>query len=320
MIEEKILTEVGVERFSIFPIKHKDLWDAYKEQLDVFWVAQKVDLSKDLEDWDNKLNDNERYFIKNILSFFNQSDGVVNENLAENLLRVVKYPEAKFFYGLQIQIENIHSEMYSLLIDTYIRDNKEKQKCFNAIENFSAVKKKSDWALKWIDNGNFVEQLVAFSIVEGLFFSGSFCSIFWLKNRGLMPGLGKANEYINRDENLHCNFAINLYKRHIKNNKLSESRIKEILFSAVEIEKEFITDSLPVDLIGMNNNLMKQYIEFVADNLLNKFGFKKHYKSKNPFKFMEEIALNSKQNFFEGRPNEYKQSKLGGDISFNDDF
>ena len=316
---EKILTEVGTERFSIFPIKHYDLWDFYKKQLNSFWIPEEINLSVDLNDWNDKLNDNERFFIKNILSFFNQSDGIINENLAENFLRDVKYPEAKFFYGIQIAIENVHSEMYSLLIDTYISNEKEKLECYNAIENLPAVKKKAEWALKWITNGTFQEKLVAFSIVEGIFFSGSFCSIFWLLNRGLMQGLGKANSFINRDENLHCDFAINLINNHLEE-KPSKEKILEIVIDAVEIEKEFIIESLPCDLLGMNKSLMSKYIEYVADQILLKLKCKKFFNSKNPFKFMESIALNGKQNFFEGRPTEYQKAKLDGEMNFNEDF
>lgn len=317
---ERILTETGTERFSLFPIKHQDLWnDFYKVQLNAFWTVEEVDLSKDLDDWNNNLNENEKFFIKNVLSFFNQADGIINENLAENFLRDVKYPEAKCFYGIQIAIENIHAEMYSKLIDTYIENENEKRECFYAIDNLPAVKKKADWALKWIENSTFQERLVAFAVVEGIFFSGSFCSIFWLSNRGLMQGLGKANSFINRDENLHCEFAINLINNHIEN-KPTRERILEIVLDAVDIEKEFIIESLPCDLLGMNKILMTRYIEYVADQMLLKLRCKKHFNSKNPFKFMEGIALNGKQNFFEGRPTEYQKAKLDGEINFNEEF
>lgn len=317
---EKILTEVGTQRFSLFPIKHQDIWkNFYKVQLNAFWTVEEVDLSGDLKDWNEILNDNERFFIKNVLAFFNQSDGIVNENLAENFLRDVKYPEAKCFYGIQIAIENIHAEMYSKLIDTYVSNEQEKQECFYAIDNLPAVKRKADWAIKWIDNGTFQERLVAFAIVEGIFFSGSFCSIFWLLNRGLMTGLGKANEFINRDENLHCEFAINLINNHLEE-KPSKENILKIVLEAVEIEKEFIIEALPCDLLGMNKVLMSKYIEYVADQMLLKLRCKKYFNSKNPFKFMEGIALNAKQNFFEGRPTQYQKAKLDGEMNFNEEF
>jgi ribonucleoside-diphosphate reductase beta chain len=277
-----------------------------------------VDLSTDIRDWE-KLSENEKYFVKNVLSFFAASDGIVNENLAENFYREVQYPEAKFFYGFQLAMENIHSLMYSLLIDTYINDPKEKLECFRAIEHLPAVQKKANWALNWINNASFQERLVAFAAVEGIFFSGSFCSIFWLKSRGIMQGLCNANALIFKDENLHCDFAIHLFNNHIEN-KISEKRIKEILLSALEIEKEFITESLPVSLIGMNQNLMKQYLEFVVDGLLVKFGCKKEFNVEQPFKFMEQIAVETKGNFFESRTIEYQKAKLNEAISFDEDF
>jgi ribonucleoside-diphosphate reductase beta chain len=254
---EQILKE-NPNRFVIFPIEYHDIWDYYKKHQSAFWTAEEVDLSTDIRDWE-KLSENEKYFVKNVLSFFAASDGIVNENLAENFYREVQYPEAKFFYGFQLAMENIHSLMYSLLIDTYINDPKEKMECFRAIEHLPAVQKKANWALNWIKNASFQERLVAFAAVEGIFFSGSFCSIFWLKSRGIMQGLCNANALIFKDENLHCDFAIHLFNNHIEN-KISEKRIKEILLSALEIEKEFITESLPVSLIGMNQNLMKQYL------------------------------------------------------------
>ena len=266
MQEEPILKE-DPRRFVLFPIQHDDIWSFYKKSEASFWTAEEIDLGPDLHDWDNKLNDDERYFIKHILAFFAASDGIVNENLAENFVAEVQYTEAKFFYGFQIAMENIHSETYSLLIDTYIKDKAEKTKLFNAIETIDCVKKKADWALRWIDNGNFAERLVAFAAVEGIFFSGSFCSIFWLKKRGLMPGLSFSNELISRDEGMHCDFACLLYNNHVVN-KLSKQTIEDIIRDAVEIEKEFVTDALPVSLIGMNAALMQQYIEFVADRLL----------------------------------------------------
>ena len=271
---EKILTE-NPGRFVIFPIEHNDIWEFYKQHQAAFWTAEEVDLTNDIRDWEN-LTENEKFFIKNVLSFFAASDGIVNENLAENFYREVQYPEAKFFYGFQLAMENIHSLMYSLLIDTYISNAKEKDECFNAIDRLPAVQKKAKWALDWIENASFAERLVAFAAVEGIFFSGSFCSIFWMKSRGIMQGLCNANSLIFKDENLHCDFAIHLLNNHLEK-KPSEKRIKEILLSALEIEKEFITESLPVSLIGMNSNLMKQYLEFVVDGLLVKMGCSKEF-------------------------------------------
>jgi ribonucleoside-diphosphate reductase beta chain len=314
---EKILQE-NKDRFVIFPIEHNDIWEYYTQHQAAFWTAEEVDLTEDIRDWEN-LTDNEKYFIKNVLSFFAASDGIVNENLAENFLKEVQYPEAKFFYGFQLMMENIHSLMYSLLIDTYISNSAEKDECFHAIDRLPAVQKKAKWALDWIENSTFEERLIAFAAVEGIFFSGSFCSIFWLKSRGVMPGLCAANSLIFKDENLHCDFAIHLLNNHIEN-KPSEKRIKEILLSALDIEKEFITESLPVSLIGMNHNLMKQYLEFVTDGLLVKFGCKKQFNVEQPFKFMEQIAIETKGNFFEGRTVEYQKAKLNETLSFTDDF
>ena len=314
---EKILQE-NKDRFVIFPIQHNDIWEYYTQHQAAFWTAEEVDLTEDIRDWEN-LTDNEKYFIKNVLSFFAASDGIVNENLAENFLKEVQYPEAKFFYGFQLMMENIHSLMYSLLIDTYISNSAEKDECFHAIDRLPAVQKKAKWALDWIKNSTFEERLIAFAAVEGIFFSGSFCSIFWLKSRGVMPGLCAANSLIFKDENLHCDFAIHLLNNHIEN-KPNEKRIKEILLSALDIEKEFITESLPVSLIGMNHNLMKQYLEFVTDGLLVKFGCKKQFNVEQPFKFMEQIAIETKGNFFEGRTLEYQKAKLNETLSFTDDF
>ena len=314
---EKILVE-NPDRFVIFPIQHDDIWEFYKQHQAAFWTAEEVDLTNDIRDWNN-LTENEQYFIKNILSFFAASDGIVNENLAENFLKEVQYPEAKFFYGFQLMMENIHSLMYSLLIDTYISNEEEKQLCFTALDNLPAVQKKAKWALDWIENSTFAERLIAFAAVEGIFFSGSFCSIFWLKSRGIMQGLSNANSLIFKDENLHCDFAIHLVNNHLEN-KPSEKRIKEILLSALEIEKEFITESLPVSLIGMNSNLMKQYLEFVTDGLLVKFGCNKEFNVEQPFKFMEQIAVETKGNFFESRTMEYQKAKLNETISFDSDF
>jgi ribonucleoside-diphosphate reductase beta chain len=314
---EKILVE-NPNRFVIFPIEHNDIWEFYKAHQAAFWTAEEVDLTNDIRDWNN-LTENEQYFIKNILSFFAASDGIVNENLAENFVKEVQYPEAKFFYGFQLMMENIHSLMYSLLIDTYISNEKEKQLCFTALDNLPAVQKKAAWALDWIKNSTFQERLIAFAAVEGIFFSGSFCSIFWLKSRGIMQGLCNANSLIFKDENLHCDFAIHLVNNHLEN-KPSEKRIKEILLSALEIEKEFITESLPVSLIGMNSNLMKQYLEFITDQLLVKFGCKKEFNVEQPFKFMEQIAVETKGNFFESRTMEYQKAKLNEELSFDSDF
>ena len=305
-LEEPILVE-NKDRFVLFPIQHHDIWEFYKKAEASFWTAEEIDLSQDLKDWNDKMNDNEKHFIKHVLAFFASSDGIVNENLAENFVSEVQYTEAKFFYGFQIAVENIHSETYSLLIDTYVKDTKEKDYLLHAIETMDCVKKKADWALKWIDNGSFAERLIAFAAVEGIFFSGSFCSIFWLKKRGLMPGLSFSNELISRDEGLHCDFACLLYTKHLKN-QLPPQLVKEIIKDAVEIEKEFVTDALPVKLIGMNAELMCQYIEFVADRLLNELGCEKVYNATNPFDFMDMISLQGKTNFFEKRVGEYQKA------------
>ena len=305
-VEEPILKE-NPNRFVLFPIQHSDIWEMYKKQEASIWTAEELDLSPDLVDWDSKLNDDERFFIKHVLAFFAASDGIVNENLAENFLSEVQYTEAKFFYGFQIMMENIHSETYSLLIDTYIKDTKEKNYLFNAIETFEPVKKKADWAMRWIDNGSYAERLISFAAVEGIFFSGSFCSIFWLKKRGLMPGLTFSNELISRDEGLHCDFACMLYNNHLVN-KLPKEEVQKIIADAVEIEKEFVTESLPVRLIGMNSDLMSQYIEFVADRLLTELGNDKIYNTSNPFDFMDMINLQGKTNFFEKRVGEYQKA------------
>lgn len=306
LVEEPILKE-NKDRFVIFPIQHNDIWEFYKKAEASFWTAEEIDLSQDLKDWSNVMNDDEKHFIKHVLAFFAASDGIVNENLAENFVSEVQYTEAKFFYGFQIAVENIHSETYSLLIDTYVKDPKEKDYLFHAVETMDCVKKKADWALRWIDEGSFAERLVAFAAVEGIFFSGSFCSIFWLKKRGLMPGLSFSNELISRDEGLHCDFACLLYNNHLIK-KLSEETVQSIIKDAVEIEKEFVTDALPVKLIGMNSDLMCQYIEFVADRLLAELGCSKIYNSTNPFDFMEMISLQGKTNFFEKRVGEYQKA------------
>jgi ribonucleoside-diphosphate reductase beta chain len=298
------------DRFVIFPIKHKEIWAMYKQAEASFWTAEEIDLQQDMNDWENKLTKDERHFIKHVLAFFAASDGIVNENLAINFLNEVQYPEARCFYGFQIAIENIHAETYSLLIDTYIKDNKEKDFLFNAIENLPCVAKKADWAMKWIENGNFAQRLVAFAAVEGIFFSGSFCSIFWLKKRGLMPGLAFSNELISRDEGLHCDFACMLYNQ--LQNKLTTAEVTAIISEAVEYEKEFVTDAIPVALIGMNAKLMCEYIEFVADRLLGELGCPKIYNSTNPFDFMEMISLQGKTNFFEKRVSEYQKAGVMG--------
>lgn len=306
LINEPILTE-NPGRFVLFPIEHHDIWEFYKNSQACFWTAEEIDLQVDLVDWDSKLNDDERHFIKHVLAFFAASDGIVNENLAENMVRSVQYTEAKFFYGFQIMMENIHSETYSLLIDTYIKDNKEKNGLFNAIETMDCVKLKAVWALKWIGQGSFVEQLIAFAAVEGIFFSGSFCSIFWLKKRGLMPGLSFSNELISRDEGMHCDFACMLYNKHIQN-KLPVDKLTAIITEAVTIEKQFVTDAIPVALIGMNADMMCHYIEFVADRLLVSLGCPKIYNSENPFPWMDLISMRGKTNFFEKRVGDYQKA------------
>ena len=294
-------------RFVLFPIEHDDIWKFYKKSEASFWTAEEIDLHQDVSDWENRLTEDEQHFIKHVLAFFAASDGIVNENLAENMVSEVQYTEAKFFYGFQIMMENIHSETYSLLIDTYIKDTKEKDFLFNAIENLECVTKKADWALRWIDNGSFQERLIAFAAVEGIFFSGSFCSIFWLKKRGLMPGLSFSNELISRDEGMHCDFACLLYNKHIQN-KLPKQTIEDIIVDAVKIEQEFVTDAIPVALIGMNAEMMCQYIEFVADRLLVALGNDKVYHVDNPFPWMDMISLQGKTNFFEKRVGDYQKA------------
>lgn len=320
-LNEPIL-EPNDERFVMFPIHHQDVWDLYKKQVDCFWRAEEVDLSKDLIDWD-KLNNDERKFISMVLAFFAASDGIVLENLAVRFMSDVQIAEARSFYGFQIAMENIHSEMYSLLIDTYIKDSQEKGKFFNAIEHFPCIAKKADWAKKWIgDNrSSFAARLVAFAAIEGIFFSSSFASIYWIKKRGLMPGLTFSNELISRDEALHTEFAILLYSKLQK--KLPKKRIHEIIQEAVEIEKEFITEAIPCKMIGMNATLMTQYIEFVADRLCVQLGYDKIFQSNNPFDFMELISVESKVNFFERTNSEYALANktMGDDIfEFNTDF
>ncbi|MFQ3327034.1 MAG: ribonucleoside-diphosphate reductase beta chain [Salibacteraceae bacterium] len=306
-------------RFVIFPIQHHDIWEWYKKMEASFWTAEEIDLHQDLTDWNTKLNEDEKYFIKHILAFFAASDGIVNENLAENFVNEVQYSEAKFFYGFQIMMENIHSETYSLLIDTYVKDEEEKNNLFRAIEVFPAIKKKADWALKWIDSDSFAERLIAFAAVEGIFFSGAFCSIYWLKKRGLMPGLTFSNELISRDEGVHCDFAVHLHNEHLVN-KVPKERIEEILLDALRIEREFITESLPASLIGMNAKLMTQYLEFVTDRLLLQLGCEKKYNVTNPFDFMDMISLQGKTNFFEKRVSEYQKAGVLNNEAENPQF
>jgi ribonucleoside-diphosphate reductase beta chain len=307
---EPILQE-NKDRFVLFPIVHDDIWKMYKEQEASIWTAEEIDLSQDIIDWETKLNDDERHFIKHVLAFFAASDGIVNENLAENFLSEVQYTEAKFFYGFQIMMENIHSETYSLLIDTYIKDKAEADKLFHAIDHFDAIKKKADWALRWIESPSFAERLIAFAAVEGIFFSGSFCSIFWMKKRGLLPGLTFSNELISRDEGLHCDFACMLHNNHLVN-KVPKDRIKQIITEALDIEREFIIEALPVRLIGMNADLMTQYLEFVTDRLLVELECEKVYNVENPFDFMDMISLQGKTNFFEKRVSEYQKAGVLG--------
>jgi ribonucleoside-diphosphate reductase subunit M2 len=321
-IQTEILLAPDDNRFVMFPIKHQDVWEMYKKQVDCFWRAEEIDLTKDLANWDS-LNNDEKYFISMILAFFAASDGIVLENLASRFMMDVQISEARAFYGFQIAIENVHSETYSLLIETYIKEKEEKHKLFNAIENFPCIKKKSDWAQKWIhDNrSSFATRLVAFACVEGIFFSGAFCSIYWLKKRGLMPGLTFSNELISRDEALHCEFAVLLYSKLTK--KVDRAKIQELIREAVEIETEFICEALPCKLIGMNSELMTQYIKFVADRLVVQLGYKKIYGVENCFPWMELISLESKTNFFEKRSDAYALATTTGKneaFDLTDDF
>ncbi|KAH6841126.1 ribonucleotide reductase [Chaetomium sp. MPI-CAGE-AT-0009] len=335
--DEPLLQE-NPQRFVLFPIKYHEIWQMYKKAEASFWTAEEIDLSKDLHDWNNKINDDEKYFISHILAFFAASDGIVNENLVERFSGEVQVPEARCFYGFQIMMENIHSETYSLLIDTYIKEPAQRTHLFNAIDTIPAIRKKADWALRWITDqkSTFAQRLVAFAAVEGIFFSGAFASIFWLKKRGLMPGLTFSNELISRDEGLHTDFACLLFS-HL-NNRPSKQVIEDIIVDAVRIEQEFLTEALPCALLGMNSNLMKQYIEFVADRLLVALGNEKVYRAANPFDFMENISLGGKTNFFEKRVGEYQKAGVmastkkaqdeveevkgenGGDFTFDDDF
>ncbi len=303
--KDEVLLRENKDRFVILPINYPAIWEMYKKHEASFWTAEEIDLSDDQKHWDN-LSDGERHFVSHVLAFFAASDGIVNENLAVNFMSEVQVPEARCFYGFQIMMENIHSETYALLIDSYIKNPAEKDRLFHAIDTVPCVKKKAEWALKWINNGNFAQRLVAFAAVEGIFFSGSFCSIFWLKKRGLMPGLTFSNELISRDEGLHCEFACLLYS--MLSTQLSKEEVTEIIADAVTIEKEFVTDALPVRLIGMNADLMAQYIEFVADRWLVELGYDKLYNATNPFDFMEMISLQGKTNFFEKRVGDYQKS------------
>lgn len=296
-------------RFVLFPINYSNIWNLYKKAEASFWTAEEIDLSDDLAHWAN-LSEGERHFISYVLAFFAASDGIVNENLAVNFMREVQIPEARCFYGFQIMMENIHAETYSLLLQTYVKDPKERDFLFQAVDTIPSVTRKAQWALRWIENGTFAERLVAFMAVEGIFFSGSFCSIFWLKKRGLMPGLSFSNELISRDEGMHCEMACMLYG--MLQEKLSEEKVREIIMDAVAIEQEFVSASLPVALIGMNADLMKQYIEFVADRWIGELGYKKIYNSSNPFDFMELISLSGKTNFFEKRVGDYQKASIAG--------
>lgn len=351
VIQSKIKSLNSSERYSIFPLKWHSLWDFYKRHEASFWTAEEIRLTDDLSDWDNKLSESERYFIKHILAFFAGSDGIVNENLVVNFYNEVEIPEARQFYTMQMMIESIHAETYALLIDTYIRDSEEKSKLFSAIDTIPAIKRKADWAIRWISEGttvvetlpddvkrglillnkkddlsldekvaldfflrerpSLIQRLVAFICVEGIFFSGSFCAIYWLKNRGLLPGLATANEFISRDENMHCEFAIELFRILCEEQTISENTVKQIFNEAVEIEKEFVKDSLPVSLIGMNGDLMCEYIEYVADRWLVMMGYTKIYNSKNPFSFMEMISIGEKTNFFETVNSSYQKANVG---------
>lgn len=308
---QDLLLNEDDSRYVMFPIKDQDIWKMYKKQMDCFWRAEEIDLSKDLNDW-NKLSSDEQFFIKMVLAFFAASDGIVLENLGLRFLGDVQLAEARAFYGFQIAMENIHSETYSLLIDTYIKNQDEKTNLFKAMENYECIKTKAQWAQKWINDkrSSFATRLIAFACVEGIFFSGSFCAIFWLKKRGLMPGLTLSNEFISRDEALHTEFAALLY--HKLDKSIPKKKIHEIISEAVDIEKKFITESLPCKLIGMNSSLMSQYIEFVGDRLCAQLGADKIYDTQNPFDFMEMISLERKTNFFESRVSDYALADKSG--------
>jgi len=321
---EPLLTETK-SRYVIFPIQYDDIWSMYKKHVSTYWTVEEIDFAKDGKDWD-KLTNDEQHFIKNVLAFFAASDGIVNENLVLNFMSEIKVPEVLAFYSFQNAIETVHSETYSLLIDTYIKEEEEKNRLLNAVETIPCVRKKADWAIKWIesDKDNFATRLVAFACVEGIFFSGAFCSIYWLKERGVMHGLTFSNELISRDESLHTEFAILLYSHIV--NKLSEEQVHNIIKDAVVIEKEFIIDSLPCRLLGMNSDLMSQYIEFVSDRIVVQLGYNKIYNVSNPFDFMDRIGLEDKQNFFEVRVSNYSKAELHNtkdsklDFNMTDDF
>ncbi len=321
-LTQELILQEDDNRYVMFPLQDQDIWKMYKKQVDCFWRAEEIDLSKDLVDWED-LNKDEKFFISHILAFFAASDGIVLENLAARFMGEVQLSEARAFYGFQIAMENIHSETYSLLIDTYIKDREEKMTLFRAIDNFPCIKKKADWAIKWINDkrSSFATRLIAFACIEGIFFSGAFCSIFWLKKRGLMPGLTFSNELISRDEALHTEFAVLLYSK--LNKKVNKTRVMEIIKEAVEIEKEFISEALPCRLIGMNGDLMRQYIEFVADRLSLQLGYDKIYNQSNPFDFMEMISIEGKTNFFEKRVAEYslaEKTKSDNVFDLDDNF
>jgi ribonucleoside-diphosphate reductase subunit M2 len=321
--EEEILTE-STNRFVLYPVKYTDIWNMYKTAVSAFWQVEEIDLSKDIEDWESKLNDNERLFIENILSFFAASDGLVDENLVTRFYNDVKIPEARAFYTFQMAMETVHSEMYSLMLDTFVKDKSRREVLFNGMNTIPAIKRKADWTIKWIedDNAPFCQRLVAFAIVEGIMFSGAFASIYWLKERNLMPGLCASNVAISRDESLHTEFAILLYQ-HLKN-KLSQNQIEQIIKEAVEIEIQFITESIPCNMLGMNSGLMSEYVRYVADRLIVQLGYSKIYNVSNPFPFMDRIALENKVNFFEERPLEYNRANVGKtdvyDFSLDEDF
>ena len=308
--KEELLIE-NKQRFTLFPIKHHDIWDLYKKSVNCFWTVEEIDFTIDIQHWEEKLNDNERFFIKNVLAFFAGSDGIVNENLAVNFYNQVQLPEARNLYAFQIGMEGIHSHAYSLMIDLYIKDTSEKETLFNAIETIPAVKKKADWAIKYIKNGSFPERLLAFIAIEGIFFSGSFCAIFWLKSRGLMPGLAMSNQFISRDENLHTLTGVLLYSKLTQ--KLSEKEVHELFNEVYNIEQQFIIESLPVALIGMNSKLMQEYIQYVTDYWLVTLGYSKLFNTKNPFSFMEYISLENQTNFFEKRVSEYSKANIGSE-------
>ncbi len=318
--EEDLVSDIitpNDNRFVLFPIKYQQVWEMYKKHMAVFWTAEELDLANDMSDWE-KLNEDEKHFITHILAFFAASDGIVNENLALRFYNDVQIPEARCFYGFQIAMENIHSETYSLLIDTYVKEPKQRDKLFNAVQNFDCVAKKANWALNWISSKNsYAERLVAFAVIEGIFFSGSFCSIFWLKKRGLMPGLCTSNEFISRDEGLHCEFAVLMHSLLDKEDQASAETIRNIMTEAVEIEKEFITEALPVSLIGMNKDLMAEYVEYVADFWLQRLEVEPVYNTKNPFDWMELISLEGKTNFFEKRVSEYQKPGVLSDKTQN---